>query len=77
MGVAGSLFVRCRRPLRCARRAVPQQLAVAAPCDASLVPARAPSPPPLQRLRTELGLPTAVFCGGDFLYSFPQQFAAK
>lgn len=27
-----------------------------------------------QRLRTELGLPTAVFCGGDFLYSFPQQF---
>lgn len=31
----------------------------------------------LQRLRTELGLPTAVFCGGDFLYSFPQQFQSR
>jgi hypothetical protein len=30
-----------------------------------------------QRLRAELGLPTAVFCGGDFLYSFQRQFRAR
>jgi hypothetical protein len=30
-----------------------------------------------QRLRTQLGLPTAVFCGGDFLYSFQRQFQAR
>jgi hypothetical protein len=29
-----------------------------------------------QRLRARLRLPTAVFCGGDFLYRFPQQFEA-
>jgi hypothetical protein len=30
-----------------------------------------------QRLKAELGLPTAVFCGGDFLYSFQQQFQSS
>lgn len=31
----------------------------------------------VQRLKAELGLPTAVFCGGDFLYSFEQQFQSR